>query len=141
MKDIDRNINAIVNSHIVQIIDISSFDASKYTLVVRAATNYTENKATQILSYRLTPGIYYYKHSLRKVENNNAQCLFMLITNSQYSNPFYSYYAQSPIETDYPEIVTQFLVTQETNFLITKTLASSNDFKMNGFIEIFKRNE
>lgn len=87
------------------------------------------------------PGIYYYKHSLRKVENNNSQCLFSLITNQQYNNPFYSYYAQSPIETDYPEIVTQFLITKETKFYVTRSYSLSTDFNMNGFIKIFKRNE
>lgn len=144
MKDIDRNINSVVFStlsSIIQIIDVSNFNPSEYKLIKQVSANFTNSKADTVLSINIDPGVYYYKHSLRQVTSNNAACLFSLLTNQHYNDPFYSYYAQSPIKTDYLEITTLFWVKQTTQFTVAKSEALSSDFNIAGFIKLYKRNE
>lgn len=151
MKDIDRNINAIIYNNIIRtdesVILLNeennpNFDSSKYTLISTIGANITGDSGDKVLfNKNIDSGVYYYQHILYPVTENNTQCLFMLGSGTTYS-PFYSYYAQSPISDSTGQIVIgkKFIYNSDKKFQIARNKPVDSNFTMKSTISLWRAN-
>ena len=142
MKDIDRNINSYfypsANSF-NKYNDIREINYKNLSQVYSVTANVIDNiDATQIGITTLEPGEYYYRHTLNTAISEGS-CLFSLIQND-YLFPLLSYYIQAPItETNHSIIPYRFIIQNTTTIRITREKPTSENFKINSLIQIFKR--
>lgn len=152
MKDIDRNINSILYSKINSIeSSVFNIDFSKYQIKytrrvdVNIDNTQTEKSIVKRLSYpiqlALDAGDYYYLHTLQPVSSDNTQCLFSLSLENNVSKPFFSYYAQSPIEDSNGEIYYghNFTITEKSNIIVSRNNPALPSFKMKSVIRIYRK--
>lgn len=149
MKDIDRNINSILYSKINSFeSSVFNIDFSKYQSIytrrvdVNIDGSQTSKSIVKRLSYpiqvMLDAGDYYYLHTLQPVSSDNTQCLFSLSLDNNVAKPFFSYYAQSPIEDSNGEIYYghNFTITEKCNIIVSRNNPVLPSFKMKSVIRI-----
>lgn len=151
MKDIDKNISALIRAKVdnntkgIQFIENSlsiDIDLTHATSIKEANVNIENDTSIQSVFYvKLTKGVYYYRHLFNKVTSDNAQCLFMVATRT--ASPFFSYFGQSPIlDTSVPCIIAHsFFVDEDGLELYVKIKPSTANFKISSYIAIFKLQE
>lgn len=149
MKDIDRNINALlfnINTEITDFIKNENyFESGNFSQIVNREVNITDDTTSVALAYPLSidldPGTYYYLHILKTVESDNTQCLFSLSTNADTSHPFYSYYAQSPLADSNGEIYIgkKLYFPLKTTLLVSRNKPVLPTCKLLSTIKIFKK--
>lgn len=155
MRDIDRNINSLFynnmlenNSSITVLnnFNSSNIELSKFNNVFSFDVNISETgnsdaQRANVCSAKLTKGEYYYRHTLKQVSNDNAQCLFILITDGNINIPFISYYVQSPISNSDTAIFysNRFLLTSDVTLFVNRIKPIIPAFNIAGTIDIFKR--
>nr|DAG18971.1 MAG TPA: hypothetical protein [Caudoviricetes sp.] len=154
MKDIDRNINSIL-SRKINSLEFGAFniDFSKYKSVYSKridinlddTANTTSTSSPNLkLAYpgqvALEAGDYYL-HTLQPVSSDNTQCLFTLSTKDGVSRPFFSYYAQSPVDDTNNEIYYghNFTLLEDRVITISRNSPISASFKMKSVIRIYKK--
>ena len=152
MKDIGRNINSLLYSKINSFeSSVFNIDFSKYQVVytrrvdVNIDDTQTGKSIVKRLSYpiqvALDAGDYYYLHTLQPVSSDNTQCLFSLSLENNVSKPFFSYYAQSPIEDSNGEIYYghNFTITEKSNIIVSRNNPVLPSFKMKSVIRIYRK--
>ena len=152
MKDIGRNINSLLYSKINSFEStVFNIDFSKYQVVytrrvdVNIDDTQTGKSIVKRLSYpiqvALDAGDYYYLHTLQPVSSDNTQCLFSLSLENNVSKPFFSYYAQSPIEDSNGEIYYghNFTITEKSNIIVSRNNPVLPSFKMKSVIRIYRK--
>ena len=149
MKDIDRNINALLINMNTEINDFikneNYFESGNFSQIVNREVNITDDTTSVDLDYPLSieldGGTYYYLHILKTVESDNTQCLFSLSTNSDTTHPFYSYYAQSPLADSNGEIYIgkKLYFPLKTNLLVSRNKPVLPTCKLLSTIKIFKK--
>jgi hypothetical protein len=152
MKDIDRNINSILYSKINSLESrVFNIDFSKYKIVYtrRVDVNIDDTQTTKSTVKRLAfpiqvtldAGDYYYLHTLQPVSSDNTQCLFSLSLQNSVSTPFFSYYAQSPIEDSNGEIYYghNFAIIEKSNIFVSRNNPVLPSFKMKSVIRIYRK--
>lgn len=151
MKDIDRNVNSIINSLKLSVFNI---DFSKYKSVYtkRVDVNLDDTINTTSTSspllklaypgqVALDAGDYYYLHTLQPVSSDNTQCLFSLSIKDGVSRPFFSYYAQSPVDDTNNEVYYghSFTLLEDSVLTISRNSPVPTSFKMKSVIRIYKK--
>ena len=152
MKDIDRNINSILYSKINSLeSSVFNIDFSKYEIVYtrRIDINIDDTQITESTVERLAypaqvtldEGDYYYLHTLQPVLSDNTQCFFSLSLENAVSRPFFSYYAQSPIEDSNGEIYYghNFTITEKSNIILSRNNPVLPSFKMKSVVRIYRK--
>lgn len=152
MKDIDRNINSVLYSKINSL-ESSAFniDFSKYQSIYtrRVDENINDTQINKSIVKRLAypvqisldAGDYYYLHTLQPVSSDNTQCLFSLSLENNVSRPFFSYYAQSPIEDSNGEIYYghSFTLTKQSIIIVSRNSPVLPSFKIKSVIRIYRK--
>lgn len=152
MKDIDRNINSILCSKINSLeSSVYNIDFSKYQIVYtrRVDVNIEDTQISKSIVKRLAypvqvtldAGDYYYLHTLQPVSSDNTQCLFSLSLENNVARPFFSYYAQSPIEDSNGEIYYgyNFTIAEKSTIIVSRNSPVLPSFKMKSVIRIYRK--
>lgn len=151
MKDIDRNINSILYSKINSIeSSVFNIDFSKYQLKytrrvdVNIDDTQTEKSIVKKLAYPIQVALDagdYYLHTLQPVSSDNTQCLFSLSLVNNVARPFFSYYAQSPIEDSNGEIYYghSFTIAEKSGIIVSRNNPVLPSFKMKSVIRIYRK--
>lgn len=148
MKDIDRNINSILYSKINSLeSSVFNINFSNYQIAYtrRVDVNIDDTRTSKSIVKRLAFPIQvildagdYYLHTLQPVSSDNTQCLFSLSLENNISKPFFSYYAQSPIEDSNGEIYYghSFTIAEKSNIIVSRNNPVLPSFKMKSVIRI-----
>lgn len=148
MEDIDRNINSILYSKINSLeSSVFNINFSNYQIAYtrRVDVNIDDTRTSKSIVKRLAFPIQvildagdYYLHTLQPVSSDNTQCLFSLSLENNISKPFFSYYAQSPIEDSNGEIYYghSFTIAEKSNIIVSRNNPVLPSFKMKSVIRI-----
>lgn len=152
MKDIDRNINSILYSKINSLeSSVFNIDFSNYQIAYtkRVDVNIDDTQTSKSIVKRLAypiqvildAGDYYYLHTLQPISSDNTQCLFSLSLKNNVSKPFFSYYAQSPIEDSNGELNYghSFTIAEKSNIIVSRNSPVLPSFKMKSVIRIYRK--